>query len=58
MYHFQVTVTLASDLVLEHSCPEHISYNNLCRNFKFGVYIQFGMMKCRVPTLGHCDLDL
>ena len=26
VYHFQVTVTLTSDLVLEHSCPEHISY--------------------------------
>ena len=26
MYHFWVTVTLTSDLVLEESCPEHISY--------------------------------
>ena len=26
VYHFWVTVTLASDVVLELLCPEHISY--------------------------------
>ena len=49
MYHFRVTVTLTSDLVLEHSCPERISYIVLGRNLKFGVWMHLGMTKCHLP---------
>ena len=40
------------------SCPVHISYILWYRNSKFGVWIHLGMAECRVPFLGHCDLDL
>ena len=53
-----VTVTLTSDLVLKVMCPEHISYIILDRNPKFGLWMHLGMVECRVPFTGHCDLDL
>ena len=40
------------------SCPVHISYILWGRNSKFGVWIHLGMAECRVPFLGHCDLNL
>ena len=40
------------------SCPVHISYIIRGRNFKFDVWMHLGMAECRVPFLGHCDLDL
>ena len=40
------------------SCPVHISYILWGRNSKFGVWMHLGMAECRVPFLGHCDLDL
>ena len=70
-YHFRVTVTLTSDLVFivikcpsvrpsvrPASCPVHISYTLWGRNSKFDVWMHLGMAECRVPFLGHCDLDL
>ena len=39
-------------------CPVHISYILWGRNSKFAVWMHLGMAKCRVPFLGHCDLDL
>ena len=39
------------------SCPVHISYVLWGRDSKFGVWIHLGMTECRVPFLGHCDLD-
>ena len=36
----------------------HISYVILGRNSKFCVWMHLGMAECRVPFLGHCDLDL
>ena len=37
---------------------EHISYIIRGSNLKFGVWMNLGMRKCRVPKLGHCDLEL
>ena len=36
----------------------HIYYVIWARNPKLGVWVHLGMTKCRVPLLGHCDLDL
>ena len=36
----------------------HISYIICGRNSKFGVWMHKGMAECRVPFLGHYDLDL
>ena len=36
----------------------HISYIILGKNLKFGVCMHLGMMKCRIPQLGHCGLEL
>ena len=67
-YNFRVTVTLTltSDLVFivitmsvrPASCPVHISYILWGRNSKFDMWMHLGMGECRVPFLGHCDLDL
>ena len=57
-YHLWVTVTLTSDLVLEKSCPEHISYIIKGRNPKLGVWMQILMAECHIPSVGHFDLDL
>ena len=68
VYHFWVTVTLTltSDLVFivikcpsvrPASCPVHISYTIWGRDSKFDVWMHLGMGECRVPFLGHCDLD-
>ena len=43
---------------LEKSCPEHISYIIKRGNHKFGGWMQFRMVECHVPFLGHFDLDL
>ena len=40
------------------SCPVHISYILWGRNSKFGLWIHLGIAECRVPWLGHCDLEL
>ena len=39
-------------------CLVHISYILWGRNSKFGVCMHLGVAECRVPFLGHCDLDL
>ena len=58
MYHLQVTVALTSDIVLEQSCPEHISCIIEDRNPKFGVWMQLWMAECHILFLGHFDPDL
>ena len=58
LYHLRVTVTLSSDIVLESSCPQHISYIIEDRNPKFCVWMQLWMAECHVPFSGHFDLDL
>ena len=50
-------MTLTSGLVLEKSCPEHISYIIKGRNPKFGGWMQLWMVECHIPFLGHFDLD-
>ena len=40
------------------SCPVHISYTLWGRNSKFDTWMHLRMAECRVPILGHCDLDL
>ena len=50
MYHFWVTVTLTSDLVFRIIMSG--------TNPKFGVWLHLGMVECRVPFTGHCDLKL
>ena len=57
-YHFWVTVTLTSDLVLIIIVSGHIFYIIRDRNPKFGVWMHLGKVECRVPFTGHCDLDL
>ena len=57
-HHFQVTVTLTSDLVFKNYCVRNISYILCGRNPKFGVRMHLGMVEFRVPFTGHCDLDL
>ena len=42
-------MTLTSDLVLEKSCPEHISYIIKGRNPHFGVLMQLLIEECHVP---------
>ena len=51
-------MTLSSDLVLEKSCPGHISYIIKGRNPKFGVWMRLWMAECHVSFLGHFDVDL
>ena len=59
MYHFRVTVTLTltSDLVFRIIMPGAYLLNYLRWNLKFGVWMHLGMTKCRIPLLGHCDLE-
>ena len=57
-HHFQVPVTLYSDLFFLIIVSEaYLSYL-LRYNPKFGVCMHLGMKQCNVPSLGHCDLDL
>ena len=39
-------------------CLGLISYIIKGRNPKFGVWMQLGAAKCRIPLWGHCKLDL
>ena len=45
-------------LMLENTCPEHISYSSLARITKFSVWIHLGYAECCEPLLRFCDLDL
>ena len=53
-----MTLTMTSDLVLKKSCPELTLILFKVRILNFGVLVYLGMTECRVPYLGHCDLDL
>ena len=44
------TVTSTSDLLVELSCSEHVSYMILGGKSKFGVWVHLGMTECRVSV--------
>ena len=58
-YHFRVTVTLTSDLVFRIivSGAYLLCYLRMESQI-WCVWMHLGMKKCRVPKLGHCDLEL
>ena len=57
-YHFQVTLTLISDLVFRIILSRtHLLYKLRC-DPKFGVWMHLGMVEGCVPFTGHCDLKL
>ena len=51
-------VTKQTKQIIFALCPGHISYVICTRNLKFSVMMHLGMIKCRIPLLGHCDLEL
>ena len=53
-----VTLTLTSDLVFRIIMSGAYLLYYRGRNLKFGVWMHLGMTKCRIPLLGHCDLEL
>ena len=58
-FHFPVTVTLTSDLVSRIGIKSGAKLlYSLSRNSKLGESMHLEMAECRIPFLGHCDLDL
>ena len=55
---FLVTVTLTSDLVLRIIVTSAYLFLFFEVGFLFGVLMHLGIAECRIPFLGHCDLDL
>ena len=56
-YHFQVTVTLNSDLVFRITVSR--AYLILFElGIPNGMWMHLEMMLCRERSLGHCDFDL
>ena len=58
-FHFLVTVTLTSDLVSRIGTKSGVRLlYSLSRTSKLDESMHLGMAECRIPFLGHCDLDL
>ena len=52
-------MTLTSDPDLDFRIILSVAYLILFEEgIPNGLWVHLGMTKCRVPTLGHCDLDL
>ena len=57
-YHFRITLTLTSDLVCRIIVSRPYLLHHLRWESQIGVWLNLGMMECRVPFKGHCSLKL
>ena len=57
-YHFWVTLTLTSDLVCRLIVSRTYLLYYLRGESQICCMLHLWMLMCRIPILGHCDLDL